>query len=353
MTSKLSSLDMLTASRLAKTLLAALVMVLAGCSSTGTAMKASPTLANALGIADIPLADLERDYTDAESEFVDINGYRIHYRDQGQGEPIILLHGIFSSLHTWDQWVPALSRHYRVITLDLPGFGLTGAPADPEQFNEDHVFNTFARFVDHLKLEQVSLVGNSFGGHVAAEYAAQYGNRVKHLVLLAPFGYPQELSLQMRIASSAPVAFLSRYVQSPIYLSSAMRDAYGDPRKLTAENAHRYVHMSQRPGAKGIYATTLQMIRDRAQSDDPRRYYRIGSPTLLMWGEEDRRVPLEQAERWRHDVRNAALVTYPGVGHMPMEEAPEETLKDALTFLNQGIASFKRAPAREPTVVSQ
>lgn len=318
---------------------------LSGCSSIGSAMKASPSLANATGFADIPMPYLEERYENDQSRFMDVNGYHIHYRDQGQGDTIILLHGIFSALQTWDSWVDELSRTHRVITLDMPGYGMTGAPENPDDFDEANIVNTFAKFVERLDLDTFTLAGNSLGGFVAASYAAQYANRVDRLILLDPFGYPQDTPWLLDLGTSFPIQFLGQYVQPPVIITMTLRWAYGDPRRMKEKDVRRYVQMSQRPGARPIYMKTLEMVEERAENDAPLPFYRITAPTLLMWGEDDDWVPLELAQRWLDDLPNARLVTYPGVGHIPMEEVPEDTLKDAERFLSQGLDPFPKTLA--------
>lgn len=327
--------------------------VLSGCSSIGSAMKASPSLANATGLAAIPMPYLEERYVNEQSRFMDVNGYRIHYRDQGNGETIILLHGIFSSLQTWDAWVAQLSRSHRVITLDMPGFGMTGGPENPDDFDEDSIVNTFAKFVERLDLENFTLAGNSFGGFVAARYAAQYGNRVDRLILVGPFGYPQDTPWLVDLGTAFPFSFLGNYVQPPVIITVSLRNAYGDPRRMQDKDVYRYVHMAQRPGAKPIYMKTLEMVEERAENEAPLPFYRIAAPTLLMWGESDSWVPAELAQRWLNDLSNARLVTYEGIGHMPMEEAPEQTLQDVKRFLTNGLAAFPETAGEVDEGVAQ
>lgn len=318
---------------------------LSGCSSIGSAMKASPSLANATGFADIPMPYLEERYVKPDDRFMSVNGYRIHYRDVGQGDTIILLHGIFSSLQTWDGWMTELSRSHRVIALDMPGFGMTGAPENPDDFDEDNIINTFAKFVERLDLDNFTLAGNSLGGFVAARYAAQYGNRVDRLILVDPFGYPQDTPWILGLGTSFPIQFMGQYVQPPIIITMTLRWAYGDPRRMSEKDITRYVQMSQRPGARPIYMKTLKMVEERAENEAPLPFYRINAPTLLMWGEDDDWVPLDMAQRWLNDVENARLVTYPGVGHIPMEEVPKDTLKDVERFLSEGLSPFPKTLA--------
>ena len=304
------------------------------------AMKASPTLANALGMAEIPLKDLKKQYTDQDSRFTEVNGLEIHYRDVGEGPVIVLLHGVMSSLQTWDGWNEELRQNFRVISLDLPGFGLTGGPEDLDEYNEDYVFNTFAKFLDNIEVTRFSLAGNSFGGYIAARYAAQYPERVEKLILIDPSGYPQERPWIYKAATWPVVSTLAKFVQPPFLITQNVMEIYGDKTRLSKDNLYRYVHMAQRPGAKKVYIKTMQMQAEASKEERPLPFASIDAPTLLMWGELDHWTPIEMAERWKADVRRLEFISYPGVGHVPMEEIPYQSVQDAIVFL----ADVQQAP---------
>ncbi|QCF26192.1 alpha/beta fold hydrolase [Hydrocarboniclastica marina] len=327
--------------------LALATVLTTGCAGIGTAMKASPTLSHSFGIVNIPVADLERQYTNEESEFIKINRYRIHYRDEGQGDPIVLLHDAYSSLHAWDYWASELSSRHRVIRLDLPGFGLTGAPKDPLAFDRASVAKTFADFVDRLELENFHLVGHSLGGEIAAEYAALNSGRVNKLILVAPTGLPRDVTWMTKILTGEYVAKLTNYIHAPIILADEINDAYGDSDRLSKEDGNRYMHMSMRPGSQRMYTKARQFIREQAEGDIPRGLDRVQSPTLLMWGKADSVTPPEHAELWSSNIENSAVVLYPEAGHMPMEEFPQETFADVQRFLSSGLSAFPAPSADE------
>lgn len=130
---------------------------------------------------------LIKKYTNVYSKFIQIDGNRIHYRDEGQGDVIVLLHGTASSLHTWDEWAQRLSKEFRVIRMDLPGFALTG----PDHLSRYEVENDVAflnKFMARLNLEKVNLVGSSLGGRIAWEYSLLHPNKVKTLTLMNSLG---------------------------------------------------------------------------------------------------------------------------------------------------------------------
>lgn len=316
------------------------IVALSGCSPIGASMKASPTLSHWGGLVSMEMDDLKDRYTNEHSKFVNVNGYNIHYQDRGQGDTVILMHGIFSALQTWDDWTEELSKTHRVIALDMPGFGLTGGPEELDDFNEEHALDAFEGFVNKLDLNTVSLAGNSLGGYIAARYAARHPGRVDKLILLDPFGYPQDTPWILSVGTFAPVAFIGQYIQPAWAVTLNLAWVYGDSDRIDDEDYFRYVHMNMRPGAKPLYIKTLRMIEARAENFDPPPFKRITAETLLMWGEDDAWVPLALSEKWMADIPQAKLVVYPTVGHIPMEELPEETVKDAALFLRRGLGAL-------------
>ena len=153
---------------------------------------------------DIPYADLDGRYADAHSHFVDLGaGWRVHYREEGpaDGIPVVLLHGFGDSFTSWERWVPALSQRYRVIALDLPGHGLTQAPADYSLAGAD-----LAKFVSDVALRiglpPAVVAGNSLGGGVAWQLAVSHPEQVRALVLVDAAGFPPD-----HPPSDKPLAF--------------------------------------------------------------------------------------------------------------------------------------------------
>lgn len=299
-------------------------------------MKAAPTLSHWGGLISMDIDDLKSRYTNEYSKFVKVNGYNIHYQDRGQGDTIVLMHGIFSSLQTWDGWAEELSKTHRVIALDMPGFGLTGGPPELDDFDEEHALDAFEGFVNKLGLNTVSLAGNSLGGYIAARYAARNPGRVEKLILLDPFGYPQDTPWILSVGTFPPIAFIGNYIQPAWAVALNVAWVYGDSGRVQEEDYIRYVQMNLRPGAKPLYVKTLKMIEARAENFDPPPFGRITADTLLMWGGEDDWVPLKLADKWMADIPKTKLIVYPTAGHIPMEELPEETVKDAALFLQKG-----------------
>lgn len=320
-------------------------------------MRASPSLANAMGVAEIPLKDLKRKYTDKQSKWIKVNGLDIHYKDIGEGPTIVLVHGIMSSLHTWNDWMDELSKTHRVIAMDVPGYGLTGAPDDAD-FNEEYLLSTFEAFIHEIELDKFALVGNSLGGYISAQYASSHPDKITNLILLDPVAYPQEVPFIFKLATSPGIKHMGYLVQPPLLVALTVREVYGDPRRMTRYHMDRYIQMSQRPGARKAYVKTMEMLIDRSTKEVEMPFSRITAPTLLMWGGADAWVPPKMSERWKQDISHAQVVIYPGVGHMPMEEIPEQSLADTIAFMNGEVikspepvaAKSEASPAAQPNL---
>ena len=123
--------------------------------------------------ADIAVDDLKAKYTNTESEFMDLDGMKVHYRDEGNPSdsiPLVLIHGTSSSLHTWDAWVQDLLPSHRIIRLDMPAFGLTG-PNPQQDYSLDYYAHFLHEFLGKLSVKHIYLAGNSLGGSIAWHYA--------------------------------------------------------------------------------------------------------------------------------------------------------------------------------------
>jgi pimeloyl-ACP methyl ester carboxylesterase len=309
---------------------------LTGCSSMQDAVAASPTVSSVWGVGEMPIEELNSLYANEESQWMDVNGMRIHYRDEGNpnGQPIVLIHGILSSLHTWDDWNKSLAADYRIISLDVPGFGLTGGPENPDDFSEDLLHDSFAQFINQLQLENFILAGNSLGGYISAHYAANNPDNVKKLILIDPAGAPQALPFILSLASMPGINSLAANVFPPFIVAMGVKDVYGEQDRITKANMDRYIHLSLRPGAKQAYANTIAMLDEKNSKQQPLNFATITAPTLLMWGEKDIWVPPELSALWLANISGSTLITYPDAGHVPMEEIPQQTLQDALNFID-------------------
>ncbi len=300
---------------------------------------------------DVPLDELKRSFAGGASRFVDLDGLSVHYRDEGEGPPMVLLHGTGASLHTWDAWTEALRGHFKVIRMDLPGFGLTGPNRD-----DDYRIDTYVEFLEvfrkRLGLDGFALAGNSLGGQIAWSYAVAYPARVKALVLVDPTGYPIDRpALLFRLARIPGLSWLMTKLDPGPLTEKTLRDAYGDPRKVTPALVERYHMLALREGNRRAF---VKRVAQRAE-DRSADIAKVRSPTLILWGAQDRLVPVAHAQRFQRAVPAARLIIYEGVGHVPMEEIGERSAADADAFVSaalraqtaeQALDGVTRAPRR-------
>lgn len=278
---------------------------------------------------DIPPEQLKAKYAAPPSKFLDVGGLSVHYRDEGQGFPLVLLHGAASSLHTWDGWARELSKDYRVIRLDLPGFGLTGPNATKDYSMAGNV-RFLGAFLDKLNVPACHLAGNSYGGHIAWEFAYANPERVRKLILVDASGYPVDRKvLAMRLARMPVIGWVLGHTTPRFFVAMTVRQMYGDPRRVTDAVIDRYYDLILSAGNR----ETFRILMHARVQDPSAKIQALEVPTLILWGSEDRGIPVSCAERFHRDVRHSQLVVYQGVGHVPMEEIPGESSRDARAFL--------------------
>jgi pimeloyl-ACP methyl ester carboxylesterase len=274
------------------------------------------------------------------SDFVELNGQLVHLRDEGpRGDPapLVLLHGTSASLHTWEGWVKALKPTHRVISLDLPGFGLTGPNA-----SADYHGDTYARFVlallDQLKVQRFALAGNSLGGEIAWRVASLAPQRVDRLVLVDAAGYPftpESMPLGFRIARMPGLRRLPEHLLPRGLVEQSVRNVYGDPAKVGSALVDRYFELTLREGNRRALTQRFEaQAEDIALAEQNiARIRALKLPTLILWGERDRLIPPAIGQRFQADIAGSQLQVFSGLGHVPHEEDPAATVKPVLAFL--------------------
>lgn len=276
-------------------------------------------------------AELERDYLTDPADMMEVAGADLHVRDEGPRDApaVIMLHGFGASLYTWEPWAQALSRTHRVVSLDLPGSGLS--PPDPEDdYTDTRVLALLTALMDQKGIERASLIGNSIGGRIAWRMAAAHPDRVDRLVLIAPDGFASP-GFEYDTAPDVPMMMEAmRYALPRSMLRSNLAQSYGDPSRLSDATVDRYYDLMLAPGSR---AALLERMRQTVLTDPVPVLETISAPVLLVWGEKDALIPVANAQDYLDHLPDARLVTFPGLGHVPHEEAPEETLPPVADFL--------------------
>lgn len=269
------------------------------------------------------------------SRFIEVQGMRVHIRDEGRRDdavPLILLHGTSASLHTWEAMVEELQPKRRVISLDLPGFGLTG-PFPDGDYSTQHYMLFLSEILDRLQVERAVLVGNSFGGQLAWSLATDQPQRVEKLVLIDAAGYPREstsVPIGFKLASIPALAPLMANVLPRSVIESSTRNVYGDPDKVTPELIDRYYELTLRAGNR---EALRKRLKEMASEDRHERIASVQVPTLIIWGGRDRLIPPAHARRFNEDIANSELVMFDDLGHVPQEEDPVRVSQALKAFL--------------------
>ncbi|WP_411817270.1 alpha/beta fold hydrolase [Hyphococcus sp. DH-69] len=285
-----------------------------------------------------PVAMAEK-YTNAESQFADNGaGLRVHYRDQGNpdGIPIVLIHGTSASLHNWEPLVALLGDEYRIITYSQPGHGLTGPhPEDNYQFSG--MADAIDLLVETLDLDQFVLGGNSMGGWVSWRYAVANPDKVSALILLDASGMPLRdgeenppLNIGFRLLGTPIGRFLMQQYTPRALVERSALESVSVKSIITDEMVDRYWELLRLPGNRKAAALRARADREIHFAEEIRK---LTIPTLIIWGAEDQLIYASAVKSFSERLPHAEAVIYPGIGHLPMEEAPEQTAQDIDKFL--------------------
>jgi pimeloyl-ACP methyl ester carboxylesterase len=293
----------------------------------------------------LPADTLMSRYTNDNSQFIDIAGARAHIRDQGNpdGIPLVLIHGSGGSLHVWEGWAHELGSKVRLISVDLPGHGLTGASSRGVYTVEAYV-DFMEALVDALKLDRVALAGHSLGGAVAWTFAARRPDRVTHVILVDAAGENREAALPTKVARLPVIGDIGIHFKPEIWVRRKLGQAYADPAMVTDERVKRTAELQRFPGNR---EATLQRARTQ-EPLDPAPLKRLAVPTLILWGAKDSWVPVSDAYRFENDIKGSKVEVFEKLGHDPMEEDPKATAAAVDAFL---AATTPRPVSRAPSPI--
>jgi len=293
---------------------------------------------NFLISSDLKRGDLYDKYRNDKSFFYRIeSGATAHIRDEGNrtGPPLILLHGAYASVHAWEPWVDKLGDKFRLISFDLPGYGLTGATPCGD-YSRANMSRTLDQIMRLMKLERAVIVGHSMGGGVALQYALDHPEKIRGLILIASSGMrrtsDEEVPSTFGLADISWLQPILRYVTPRFIIESALRDSVADPDNfVTDEQVTRYWELIRMTDSREAILQQ-QNSRDTVAPLES-RLGEITIPTLLIWGAQDKLVPLALGTRMNSAIFNSRLIAYSDIGHLPMEEAPARTAAEARAFV--------------------
>ncbi|MGH9934563.1 MAG: alpha/beta fold hydrolase [Nitrososphaerales archaeon] len=260
-----------------------------------------------------------------KQDIVKIDGYSIRYLEDGSSRTkhVLLLHGLGASAERWSKIMPIFAKHFHVVAPDIIGFGYSDKP---------EVSYTIPFFLDFVKdfthafdMENLTLIGASLGGQIAAEFAIASKKMIENLVLVTPAGVMKE-----------PTPVLNYYIAAAMYptfdnAKKAFRQMAGDPKAVDEVYARDFVNRMQLPNAK--YAFMSSIMGSKGTPNLSARLEEIDAPTLIVWGEKDALIPVRYARRFQKEVKGSQLAIIKNSGHTPYFERPEAFSDTVLEFL--------------------
>ena len=283
-------------------------------------------------------AAMRAKYGGPPSQFVDLGGgLKVHVRDTGPRDApvVVLVHGSNASLHTWQPWAERLQNRYRIIRYDAPGHGLTG-PNPTSDYSTTAFVDVLDRVVNKLGVKTFALAGNSMGGGVAWHYALAHPERVTKLILVDAAGQPfssyRSTPIGFRIARLPVLRNLATVVTPRSLIADSLPEAFYD-RKLADDKAiDLYWELLRYPGNR---LATIERFGTPSDFATPERLRRLKMPVLILWGANDRLIPLSSGE-WLHaNIPGSNMIVYPRTGHVPMEERADQSATDVARFLSR------------------
>ena len=288
---------------------------------------------------DRPVETLVARWALPPSDFIEVRGQVVHLRDEGPRDdplPLVLIHGTSASLHTWEGWVAALKGQRRIISFDLPGFGLTG-PFTGQYSPGDYRGDTYARFVldllDALQVPRAVVGGNSLGGEVAWRLAVMAPERVAALVLVdaaGPVFTPESVPLGFAVARLPVVNRIAEWVLPRSVVAQSLTSVYGDPARVTPELVDRYFELTLREGNRRALGQRMQQW---VMGEGAEQIARVKQPTLILWGGRDRLIPPAVGQWLQQQIAGSRLIVFDDLGHVPHEENPARTVAPVKDFL--------------------
>jgi pimeloyl-ACP methyl ester carboxylesterase len=292
----------------------------------------------------------------ARGTIADIDGVELHWAELGQGDPLVMLHGLSDSHRTWDRIATALARTRRVIMPDLAGHGLSGRP-DASYTLEWHA-ELLGSWIERLGIDTFDLVGHSFGGGLAQMLLMRFGARVRRLALVAPGGLGREVGFPLRLASLSRLVemlgqpFMGAGTQlvmrgfgvaagettQPTDSKGGRAGVLSARRPFAPEDIELLAWMNARPGTARALARTVANVVDlrgqRRGLFDRVFTLRALPPTTLYWGDRDPIIPIRHAHDTAERLEGVTVTRFSGCGHFPHREQPAEFLRALESFLD-------------------
>jgi len=286
----------------------------------------------ALGCASVrPFSEIRR--LVPETGFVRLGEQLVHVEQAGQGEPLILLHGFGASTYAWRKVIPSLAASFRVIAIDLNGFGYTQRPKDFESYTREGQADLVLRVMDALAIDNAHFMSHSYGGGITIWLASRHPERVRSMVLVDSSAPTYANDRRSRLAAVRPIARLGlRLLLRPGSVRRSLLGSVWDDSVVTPELVREYYDRLRIEGVLDAYVGLTAPVRT---PPEPVHLESIQVPVLLVWGADDRVIAVQAGRKAAGRFPHGEIIVLERTGHLPMEERPEELLQAALPFLER------------------
>ncbi|NDZ96179.1 alpha/beta fold hydrolase [Streptomyces sp. SID6673] len=282
-----------------------------------------------------------------EYNHLDLHGDRVAYRDAGDGDTLLLIHGMAGSSATWDAVIPALARRYRIIAPDLPGHGESDKPRG------DYSLGAFAAFLrdllDEIGIDKVTVIGQSLGGGVAMQFTYQHPDYCERLVLIGSGGLGPDVNWMLRFLAAPGAEFILPVIApKPVLRVGETVRSWASSAGIRSPRADQtwraYASLSDAATRRAFLRTLRAVVDHRGQAVSAlnRLYLNAELPTQLIWGDKDNIIPVAHGIAAHEAIPGSRLEILPGVGHYPHAEAPDEVVRILDDFLTEAPARARK-----------
>ncbi len=261
----------------------------------------------------------------------------LHCETYGDGDPVLCLHGLGASTHSWRNLIEPVSQQHELILIDFRGFGASPKPRDKHYSILEHA-DLIYQLILEKDLQNLTLVGNSFGGAVsllvAIRLCEEDPRRLAKLILVDSGGYNQDLPFHLKLLRTPVLGWLAIHLLPPMVCAlTVLWDCYYAPNKITREQVDAYASPIAAPGGRHAMLETAKQIIPPNIDQIIAKYKNISVPTLILWGQQDRVIPIVIGEMLDAAIPDSSLVRIDRSGHVPQEETPEALVPQILDFL--------------------
>jgi pimeloyl-ACP methyl ester carboxylesterase len=268
------------------------------------------------------------------SKIIKLDGCETFIVEMGKGENIIFANGIAAPVYTWRKVMPVLSKNFHVYGLDYRGTGFSEKPK--EKYSIDVFSKQILDLMNYFNMKSAVLVGNSLGGEVSLNFAIKYPERVKALILIDTAGYQNNkefMKLLTRLSRCRFVGNILKRYTSKKFAEKIIEGALYNDKIIDKEMVNAYYKPMKTTGAFDAF---IELVKNLSYTEfDYSKVKEITAPTLIIWGEEDKWIPVSDAYKFHKDIKNSKLIVLTNCGHAPQEEKPEEVSKLIGEFINE------------------